>query len=158
MCAQLTYGQIDWTLLAHRALGFARWLWLVSNTTPSAETLNARTPKGQNTESHRTLIPQVRDRIWYFIILLYRVMSNWSYHTDTSYDTDISYLDIHFNHNNTPFWHQIQSYWYNIMMRYCIVSYHIILICHLLIQYHMIPIIHLYWGRGINLRYHNCNW
>ena len=124
-------------------------------------------------------VTQVWDRISYMLscdaILIYRITAVvWCYHitavvwchtdishrTDTSHNTYISSLDIIYSHyNNTPSWHHIPSCWYHVMMIYCMVSYHTILIFQLLIQYHhtfiYIIYIYIYRSHGNNLRYQN---
>ena len=97
-----------------------------------------KTPKGKK---RRKVLILLSDRISYHTAIV-------SCHTDTSYNTDISYPDIiYFHYDITPSWRYIQSYWYHIVLIYCIVSYHMILISHLLIPYHT-----MYWS-GINLHY-----
>ena len=101
----------------------------------NASALSGQDPERRNTEhrntegpTHRKImipITQVRDRI-YFHTAVVSCHTDISYRTHTSFNTDISHLDIiYFHYNNTPFWHHIQSCWYHIKLIYCI-WYHII--------------------------------
>ena len=88
-----------------------------------------KTPK-----SHDTSYPSLRRNI---ILQCSRIMSYWSYRSDTSYNTDTYCLDMIYSHyNDTPSWHHIPSCWCHVMLIYCVVSYHMIRIFQLLIQYH----------------------
>ena len=121
------------------------WLHcLVKN--PNAETPNTGAPKGQHTEGskHRKVVipaTQVWDRILYHTAVA--SCHTDIYRTDTSYNTDISCLDIIYSrYNNRPSWHHIPANGQHadIMSCWYIVWYHIIQYGYVNCRYNIIHI------------------